>query len=163
MPTFVCMNKMDFQIGKWAVLLVFAFAMFACQNNTTTESTSEKTQHSTSATTEVKESTSSKVVTGTTQDLKFDGEYRTVLPCSDCVGVKTKIILDSDGTYQLYELFIGKNEEPQVSAGNYVVSDGKFEIKGSKNTLRLGIGKGVLHVLDESGHIKEGEAYVLKY
>ena len=62
--------------------------------------------------------------------LDWKGLYKGVLPCADCEGIETSIILNADNTYLLQTKYLGKGDAPAVektgsftwnAAGNTVI------------------------------------------
>lgn len=51
--------------------------------------------------------------------LDWDGRYEGILPCADCEGVKTKLILQQDGQYQLQTQYLGKSNEVFREQGTF--------------------------------------------
>ena len=58
------------------------------------------------------------------------GDFRGLLPCADCAGIDTVVILirdhpnSGDGTYQLLEIYPGKSEVPFTSSGRWTTLRG---------------------------------------
>lgn len=51
--------------------------------------------------------------------------YEGVLPCADCSGIDTKLTLNPDGSYQMSEVYQGKNDdEPFISKGSWTIEKG---------------------------------------
>src|SRR5690554_3245370 len=48
--------------------------------------------------------------------LDWSGTYEGVLPCADCEGIKTTIVLNQDGTFTHTAEYINKNLQPKVRA-----------------------------------------------
>jgi heat shock protein HslJ len=86
------------------------------------------------------------------------GTYFGVVPCADCEGIETTVILKADGTFDLTQVYQGKsnlfNTHGEVSEknGNLVLTDAV-----NKNLLQLKIGEGILTQLDMEGNVIEGE------
>ena len=58
------------------------------------------------------------------------GTYQGVLPCADCEGIKTQIVLNKDLSYILETQYLGKDEKVFQSKGTF-----KWNESGSKITL----------------------------
>ena len=52
-------------------------------------------------------------------DLDFPGIYVGFLPCADCVGVKTTLALNKNGTYFMMTVNAGKSDREYVYKGKY--------------------------------------------
>ena len=62
--------------------------------------------------------------------IDWAGIYQGVLPCADCEGIKTQIVLNKDLSYALETSYIGKNEKVFKTQGTF-----KWDENGSKITL----------------------------
>jgi len=51
--------------------------------------------------------------------LDFAGTYTGILPCADCEGIKTEIILNKDLTYEIRKSFLGKDEKIFEITGSF--------------------------------------------
>lgn len=65
--------------------------------------------------------------------------YQGMLPCADCSGLDTKLVLytsginKNSGTFQLLETYTGKNDHPFVTSGSWAV------VKGNKQNPQASI------------------------
>ena len=55
--------------------------------------------------------------------IDWTGTYQGTLPCADCEGIKTTLIINEDLTYRLFTIYLGKSHETVQSAGNFVWND----------------------------------------
>ncbi len=83
--------------------------------------------------------------------LDWSGEYAGVLPCADCSGIKTKIVLNENGTFEKHEEYLEKE-------------NGVFDKKGSFSWDKTG---GIITLKDENGNtelykVGEGRLIMLK-
>lgn len=62
--------------------------------------------------------------------LDWAGAYHGVLPCADCAGIETVVILASDGTYRTQSKYEGKDSQIFSAAG-------KFTWNAAGNTIAL--------------------------
>ena len=51
--------------------------------------------------------------------LDFAGTYTGILPCADCEGIKTEIILNKDLTYEIRKSYLGKDEKIFEITGSF--------------------------------------------
>jgi len=51
--------------------------------------------------------------------LDWAGAYRGVLPCADCSGIETVVLLGSDGTYRTRRKYLGKNDRVFSDQGRF--------------------------------------------
>jgi uncharacterized lipoprotein NlpE involved in copper resistance/heat shock protein HslJ len=92
--------------------------------------------------------------------LDWAGTYEGILPCADCEGIKTALILNEDLTYKLFTLYLGKSNETFQSSGTFV-----WDYKGSNITLvnekgewnqQYKVGENKLFHLDKDGNKIDG-------
>lgn len=88
----------------------------------------------------------------------WQGTYLGVLPCADCEGIKTKIVLNKDLSYTLETMYLGKDNKVFKSQGNF-----KWDEKGGKITLGetekqiYQVGENKLISLDKDGRKITGD------
>ena len=112
-----------------------------------------------------KENNSKKTTTTTTlgdnsqNALDWAGTYKGILPCADCEGIETKIILNENATYQKTEKYLGENENIFQEEGNF-----EWNAEGSAITLvyqedkrQYLVGENILIHLDNDGNTISGE------
>jgi len=86
------------------------------------------------------------------------GIYQGVLPCADCEGIKTQIIINNDLSYSLRTQYLGKDEKIFQSKGTF-----KWDESGSKITLDnenkqiYQVGENRIFHLDKDGNRITGE------
>lgn len=123
----ILMNR----IIKILLLVVF---VSACNNDSGNKE--EKTDNAAT----VNESTgkdTSKVTDGhhARSSLDWAGTYKGVVPCADCEGIETEIMLHSDNTYMLSAKYLGKKDAAEYkSEGKWKWLDGSnIELEGIEN------------------------------
>jgi heat shock protein HslJ len=62
--------------------------------------------------------------------LDWAGTYRGVLPCADCKGIETVVVLTEEETYSAHSKYLGKTDE-------VFSAHGRFEWNGAANTVTL--------------------------
>ena len=81
------------------------------------------------------------------------GIYQGILPCADCEGIKTQIVLNQDFSYVLETQYLGTDKKTFKSKGNF-----KWNETGSKITLDnennqiYQVGENILFHLDNDGN-----------
>ena len=83
--------------------------------------------------------------------LDWAGTYRDTLPCADCEGMLTEIVLNSDLTYKIGTSYLGKS-------GEVFRSEGKFSWSKDGNTITLN----GIDATKESNQYKVGENKLIK-
>jgi copper homeostasis protein (lipoprotein) len=76
--------------------------------------------------------------------LDWSGTYSGVLPCADCEGIATELSLKDDGSFELSEKYLGKEEETERKM------KGKFTWDGNKVVLRNEKGRTVIYRVEEN-------------
>jgi uncharacterized lipoprotein NlpE involved in copper resistance len=101
--------------------------------------------------------------------LDWWGKYFGVLPCADCEGIETVVVLNQDNTFVLRTIYLGRGDgTPFETTGEFVWNDAgsTVTLQGLHN--RPGqyiVGEGTLTQLDMAGQRITGrlaDMYVLK-
>ena len=79
------------------------------------------------------------------------GTYAGTLPCPDCQGIKTSLVLNPDGTYSMQEDYLGKDENKPKSSG------GQWKTSADGATLELDYTK-----RDETVRFRQAEGNSIK-
>ncbi len=99
----------------------------------------------------------------------WQGQYHGILPCADCEGIETSLMLNADNTFTLTSTYLGKNEEPTTTSGMV-----KWNTEQTKITLmdasehkvgHYAVSQGSLTKLDKNGEPITGDLaaqYTLK-
>ncbi|MCC8035140.1 MAG: copper resistance protein NlpE N-terminal domain-containing protein [Rikenellaceae bacterium] len=91
--------------------------------------------------------------------LDFTGTYRGILPCADCSGIETVLIINNDGTYRLSSRYIDRNNDHYTCEGKYSWLDDGTQIRlddGNEAGNRYFIAEGRIFVLDRDGNRIQG-------
>ncbi len=82
--------------------------------------------------------------------LDWAGAYEGVLPCPDCPGIRTRLTLRQDGTYELSRLYIERDREPGLARGRFawLPGDNAIVLEAQHGELRFAVGEGRLALLD---------------
>jgi uncharacterized lipoprotein NlpE involved in copper resistance len=85
--------------------------------------------------------------------LDWPGTYEGVLPCADCPGIKTRLVLFADGRYELSTQYLDRQSAPQTASGRF-----RWNSAGSTITLdtagfgqQFQVGEGRLLQLNQDG------------
>lgn len=97
--------------------------------------------------------------------LDWAGIYRGTLPCADCEGIVTVVVLNKDHSFAFYTRYLGEQEIGDEVKGDFVWSeDGNQVILNMRNPNRFQVGENRLFVLDMDGNRIDGnlaEHYIL--
>lgn len=103
------------------------------------------------------------------KDKPWAGTYEGVLPCADCQGIETKIVLNPDYSYKLVEHYIVDEENEYITEGKFTVEDNVIILEDKEADVKMSnrymIGEDTLIKLDMAGNVIEGdiaEKYILK-
>lgn len=98
----------------------------------------------------------------------WDGVYQGTVPCADCEGISTVIMLNRDLTFSLETMYLGKSDVSFQEEGNFSwTDDGStviLDLDGELQPTRYHVGENRLTQLDLNGDRITGEladSYVL--
>lgn len=82
--------------------------------------------------------------------LDWAGVYEDVLPCADCPGIRTRLTLRQDGTYELSRLYIDRDREPRLASGRFAwqPGDSAIALEAQHGGQRFAVGEGRLALLE---------------
>jgi len=85
--------------------------------------------------------------------LDWAGTYEGVLPCADCPGIKTRLTLNQDGTYELSTQYLDRQPAPQVVRGQFTWNAGgsAVALDPNGNAQQFSVGEGRLLQLNRDG------------
>ena len=92
--------------------------------------------------------------------LDYLGTYKGVLPCADCEGIETEIVLNKDETYTKKTKYLGKDETVIEELGDFTwLEDGtRMSLEGlDSEPVLYFVAEGKLIQLDEDGNKIEGD------
>jgi len=92
--------------------------------------------------------------------LDYLGTYKGTLPCADCEGIETEIVLNEDETYEIKTKYLGKDSQVFSDLGSYTwKEDGntlEFENTDSEITYYF-VSENKLIALDQEGNRITGD------
>lgn len=152
------------RIIQIVLLVVF---VYACNNDGGNKG--EKTDAAAMVTESVVKDTSKRIDEYDAKNsLDWAGTYKGVVPCADCEGIETEIMLHSDNTYMLSAKYLGKKDTPEYKQeGKWIWLDGSnIELEGIKSgSSKYFVSENKIIQLDMEGKKIESnlaEKYVLK-
>ncbi|MCA6073791.1 copper resistance protein NlpE N-terminal domain-containing protein [Fulvivirga sedimenti] len=89
------------------------------------------------------------------------GVYSGNLPCDDCDGIRYRLVLKSDHTYDAQRIYQGSTDEPVLTSGSYVFADSTLRLDGMTDMNLFAVGNASLYMLSETGEFSEDERYTL--
>lgn len=98
--------------------------------------------------------------------LDYWGEYSGTLPCADCEGIETLLVLTKENKYILTRTYLGKSAETFESEGQFEWNEAGNTISliGEEGSNQYFVGENVLFHLDQDGKRISGdlaEKYIL--
>lgn len=77
--------------------------------------------------------------------LDWAGTYQGVLPCADCPGIKTRLVLHSDGRFDLQTQYLDRQPKPESVSGRFSWNSAgsaiTLDAAGSGQQFQLGEGR----------------------
>ena len=127
-----------------AAATMFAMGLVSCGNKQNTEN---------------QEATNDTVVVAEPAPAPINGTFEGTLPCADCSGIKTELVISEDGKFKLTETYMAKKEKQFVSEGEIVRGEGgRFSLTDKDGTVRqYELTDNTIAVLDAEGKKAEGE------
>jgi heat shock protein HslJ len=85
--------------------------------------------------------------------LDWAGVYEGILPCADCPGMKTRLTLDRDGSYELSTRHLERPDEARAVRGRFAWNAGgnSITLDAPGDGRRFAVGEGRLSLLDRDG------------
>ena len=145
------------KIKLLSVWFVIVITMMACQKS------AQQSEESTKEPAEKKENVNSKSIPDAHNSrisLDWNGIYQGIIPCADCEGIKTKLLLFEDGTYERTKVYLGRSEEQFFEQGTFSWNDANSKITlnfENKDTQQYQVGENVLFHLDQEGRRITGD------
>ena len=123
----------------------------SCSSNQTKKSSEGPKQEETKS--DVPDMHSSKIA------LDWNGVYTGVLPCADCEGIETRIVIKQDGTFERSMTYLGKESAAMHEEGKFKwdESGSRILLSSDKGDQLYQVGENVLFHLDEEGNRVSGE------
>lgn len=97
--------------------------------------------------------------------IDWSGTFRGIIPCADCVGIRTELILSDDLGYQLRTYYIGKPGRVNLDTGSFKWNEQGNTITLDESGKQFEVGENSVTILDQQGNKFTGqfhELYVLK-
>ncbi|MCW5637700.1 MAG: copper resistance protein NlpE N-terminal domain-containing protein [Rubrivivax sp.] len=85
--------------------------------------------------------------------LDWPGVYEGITPCADCPGIKMRLTLRHDGSYELSTQYLERQAEPQTVRGRFSWSadDGSIKLDAAGQGRQFRVGEGRLLQLNADG------------
>ncbi len=83
--------------------------------------------------------------------LDWAGAYAGVLPCADCPGIKTRLTLNRDGTYELSQQYLDRQPAPSLVRGKFTWNAAGNAVLLDAAGQQFAVGEGRLTQLNRDG------------
>ncbi|MEQ9166863.1 MAG: copper resistance protein NlpE N-terminal domain-containing protein [Fulvivirga sp.] len=133
----------------FSILIVISLIISGCQSQNSSNSDNESNSEE-----------QKPIPTGDNSQNSLDwvGTYQGTLPCADCEGIQTEIILKSDQTFTMTTQYLGKSADREVSTGKFEWDDtGSNIILNKDSNKQYKVGEFVLFTLDNEGNRITGD------
>lgn len=140
------------------ITFCFVLVFFACNQTSSTQKNVEDNASSTPA----------PVPDNSSNSLDWSGSYKGIVPCADCEGIETEILLNTDKTYILRIIYKGKDKSAHEARGSFTWNEAgnTITLEGLQNqATQYFVGENTLTQLDMSGNKITGDLaskYVLQ-
>ncbi len=125
--------------------MVICIGFMACQQPKTSDSTLSDSDA-------VAETTPIDTVHTSQNSLDWSGTYEGTIPCADCPGIKTTVVLNSDNTFSLTSEYMERNTKLEDKGSFMWHNNGSVvHLKGKETDLKLKVGEDMLFYLDQEG------------
>lgn len=90
--------------------------------------------------------------------LDWPGHYIGELPCADCPGIKTSLVLSDDGKYELQMRYIDRGDQVFIASGTFEWNDdGNMITLNNDAGNKYLVGENQIYALDGDGNKIEGD------
>lgn len=90
--------------------------------------------------------------------LDWAGTYQGMLPCADCEAINTTVTLNTDGSYKLERVYVGKSAQVFTEQGVFNWSDiGSTILLEAEQPVQFFVAENQLFMLDKQGKRIEGD------
>jgi uncharacterized lipoprotein NlpE involved in copper resistance len=130
---------------KHILILVLSVVLFGCKSETLRDSTAHI------APADMHNSRNS---------LDWAGAYEGVLPCADCPGIKTRLMLANDGSFEMQSQYLDREPVPRTTHGKFTwQADGNTIVLDANGAnQRYTVGEGRLILLNNDGSYSDPNA-----
>jgi len=133
---------------KTSLVVFMMLCMISCKNNS--ETSKQDNAKSERENREVKKNLPT--ADNSQNALDWDGTYKGILPCADCVGIETQITLNKDLSYTKTEKYLGKSDSIFSAEGQFKWNDAGSNIfLDQESSKSYQVGEHKLFALDQNG------------
>ena len=150
----------------YGALAVFAFSACTSPNNSQTNSEELKDSLADTMVSRPLEMENPDPAHNSQNSVDWMGTYEAVLPCADCPGIKTVLILREDETFEMGSEYLERDTKFEDEGTFEWQNNGSVvHLKGKDTNVKLQVGENVLFQLDQQGNRITGdlaEHYIYK-
>ncbi|MBD1433122.1 copper resistance protein NlpE N-terminal domain-containing protein [Sphingobacterium sp. DN00404] len=136
----------------YGALAVFAFSACTSPNNSQTNSEERIDSLEDQMVSRPLETENPDPAHNSQNSVDWIGTYETVLPCADCPGIKTVLVLHEDETFQISSEYLERDTKFE-DKGTFVWQNNgsTVHLKGKDTDIKLKVGENRLFQLDQEG------------
>lgn len=150
----------------YGALAVFAFSACTSSNNSQTSSEEARDSLADQMVSRPLEQENPDPAHNSQNSVDWMGTYEAVLPCADCPGIKTVLILREDETFEMGSEYLERDTKFEDEGTFEWQNNGSVvHLKGKDTNVKLQVGENVLFQLDQQGNRITGdlaEHYIYK-
>lgn len=95
---------------------------------------------------------------GSQKSTDIAGTYEATIPCADCPGIKTTIVINNDETFRITSEYLDRDSKIEDNGKLMWHDNGAvLHLKGKDTDLKLKVGDDELFHLDQDGKVIEGD------
>ncbi len=92
------------------------------------------------------------------KSIDWAGTYEATIPCADCPGIKTSIVINNDETFRISSEYLDRGTKIEDNGKIMWHDNGSvMHLKGKDTDLKLKVGENQLFHLDQDGKVIEGD------
>lgn len=92
------------------------------------------------------------------KSIDWAGTYEAIIPCADCPGIKTSIVINNDETFRISSEYLDRGKTIEDNGKIMWHDNGSvMHLKGKDTDLKLKVGENQLFHLDQDGKVIEGD------
>lgn len=150
----------------YVALAVFAFSACTSPNNSQTNSEEQKDSLADQVVSNPLEMENPDPAHNSQNSVDWMGTYEATLPCADCPGIKTVLVLHEDKTFEMSSEYLERDTKFEDKGTFEWQNNGsRVHLKGKDTDVKLKVGENILFQLDQEGNEITGdlaEYYIYK-
>ncbi len=117
-------------------LVMFLFTFTACENEPKSSTKDEHTAETA---------------------LDYEGTYKGILPCADCPGIATTLVINKDKTFEYNYTYVESEDQIHHYTGQYTIKDNILTIKADDEPINFFVGESMVIFMGKETKPNTGE------